>query len=32
MERDLHYEVYRIDVVRIVSKYIGETNKNLEPA
>ena len=28
----LHYAVYRMDVVRIVSKYIGETKKNLEPA
>lgn len=27
--RDLHLELYRIDLTRVVSKYIGETEKNL---
>jgi SpoVK/Ycf46/Vps4 family AAA+-type ATPase len=26
---DLHLELYRIDLTRVVSKYIGETEKNL---
>jgi SpoVK/Ycf46/Vps4 family AAA+-type ATPase len=32
IEKDLQYEVHRIDVVRMVSKYIGETEQNLGPA
>ena len=29
LARDLHLELYRIDLTRAVSKYIGETEKNL---
>ena len=29
LARDLHLELYRIDLTRVVSKYIGETEKNL---
>ena len=29
LARDLHLELYRIDLTRVVSKYIGETQKNL---
>lgn len=29
LARDLHRELYRIDLTRVVSKYIGETEKNL---
>ena len=29
LARDLHLELYRIDLSRVVSKYIGETEKNL---
>ena len=29
LARDLHRELYRIDLARVVSKYIGETEKNL---
>lgn len=29
LARDLHRELYRIDLSRVVSKYIGETEKNL---
>jgi hypothetical protein len=32
IEKGLQYEVYRIHVLRMVSKYIGETEQNLEPA
>ncbi len=28
--RDLHLDLFRIDLARVVSKYIGETEKNLE--
>ena len=29
LARDLHLELYRVDLTRVVSKYIGETEKNL---
>jgi len=29
LARDLHLELYRIDLTRVVSKYLGETEKNL---
>jgi len=29
LARDLHLGLYRIDLTRVVSKYIGETEKNL---
>jgi SpoVK/Ycf46/Vps4 family AAA+-type ATPase len=31
LARDLHLGLYRIDLTQVVSKYIGETEKNLSP-